>query len=162
MQRKQIIITLSVFLANYFVDRLTKYLAEMFLKGREALRLFHNILIFIYAENGGAFLSMGENWPDFVKYLVLLIIPIIVCVGGLIYLSFIEKRLYRIITGACIIGGGIGNLIDRLFHNFSVIDFMNFGIGNLRTGILNVADLSVTFGVIALFVFEAVNRKKEI
>ena len=52
-----------------------------------------------------------------------------------------------------IIGGGLGNLIDRLSNNFRVVDFINFGIGNVRTGILNVADMSVTFGVIILAIY---------
>ena len=49
---------------------------------------------------------------------------------------------------------GLGNLLDRLFNGFRVIDFMNFGIGNLRTGILNVADLSITFGVIIFIIYD--------
>ena len=52
-----------------------------------------------------------------------------------------------------IIGGGLGNLIDRLSNDFRVVDFINFGIGNVRTGILNVADMSVTFGVIFLAIY---------
>jgi signal peptidase II len=62
-----------------------------------------------------------------------------------------------------IISGGIGNLVDRLLNKFSVIDFLNFGIGSLRTGILNVADLSITFGAIALVIYEIVsNRRKNV
>ena len=53
-----------------------------------------------------------------------------------------------------VIAGGLGNLLDRLFNGFRVIDFMNFGIGNLRTGILNVADLSITFGVIIFIIYD--------
>ena len=52
-----------------------------------------------------------------------------------------------------IIGGGLGNLIDRLSNNFRVVDFLNFGIGSLRTGILNIADMSVTIGVLFLAVY---------
>jgi signal peptidase II len=124
------------------------------LKGQEAFSFIYGSFVLTYAENTGAFLSLGRNWNMFLKYTALLIIPIIICVAGLIYLMFKETRLYRLITGACIIGGGIGNLADRLMNEFRVIDFMNFGIGSLRTGILNVADLSVTFGVIVFMIFE--------
>jgi signal peptidase II len=72
-----------------------------------------------------------------------------------------EKRLYRIIILSCIIGGGMGNLCERLFNEFNVIDFMNFGIGAIRTGILNVADLSVTFGIVALLFFEIKTDKRQ-
>jgi signal peptidase II len=44
----------------------------------------------------------------------------------------------------------LGNLIDRIVYKGIVIDFLNFGIGNLRTGILNIADMAITFGIILL------------
>jgi signal peptidase II len=74
---------------------------------------------------------------------------------------FKETLLCRVILVACISGGGIGNLADRLFNSFRVIDFLNFGFGNVRTGILNVADLSVTFGVLILALLELRNGRKE-
>ena len=160
-RKKQIIMTLGVFFANYILDRLTKCIAVETLKGQEAIRFFNNIFVLTYAENTGAFLSLGRYWNIYIKYFVLLIIPIIICIIGLLYLMYKENKHYRIIIGSCIIGGGIGNLVDRLFNNFTVIDFMNFGIGNIRTGILNVADLSVTFGVIILIIFEFIFNKKD-
>jgi signal peptidase II len=161
MERKrQIIMTLGLFCINYFLDRLTKYIAVEYLKGNGARSFLNNIFVLTYAENTGAFLSLGKNWNIYIKYVVLLIIPIIICIIGLLYIMIKEKKYYRIIICSCIIGGGIGNLVDRLFNEFTVIDFMNFGIGNIRTGILNVADLSVTFGVIILFIFEMIQKKK--
>ncbi|HOX92833.1 MAG TPA: signal peptidase II, partial [Spirochaetales bacterium] len=72
---------------------------------------------------------------------------------------FMKDRT-RLILLACIIGGGLGNLGDRLFNGFAVTDFLNFGIGKLRTGVLNVADLSVTFGALALIAYEFKVSKK--
>jgi signal peptidase II len=159
-RKNQIIIVLGIFFVNYILDRVTKYMAVAFLKGNDAIRYFNNLFVLTYAENTGAFLSLGKNWNIYIKYGVLLIIPIIICIMVLLYLMIKEKRIYRIIIGSCVIGGGIGNLVDRLFNNFTVIDFMNFGIGNIRTGILNVADLSVTFGVIILILFGIILEKK--
>ena len=51
---------------------------------------------------------------------------------------------------ALILAGGIGNLIDRISNNGLVTDFINVGIGPLRTGVFNVADMAVLFGVLAL------------
>jgi signal peptidase II len=53
--------------------------------------------------------------------------------------------------------GGIGNLLDRVFYDGRVIDFMNLGIGRLRTGIFNVADVYITIGIL-LLAFHAVQR----
>jgi signal peptidase II len=155
---KFIAMTLGIFCINYVLDRITKIIALTYFAGHNPIMLLNNTIILKLAENTGAFLSLGKNWNVFIKYFLLLIIPIIICVYGLFYLMFKETKKYRIVIISCIIGGGIGNLVDRLFNGFRVIDFMNFGIGNIRTGILNVADISVTFGVIALIIFEAFNN----
>jgi signal peptidase II len=150
-----------VFGVNFALDRITKYFALRYLKNNEAVTFLNNCVILIFAENEGAFLSLGSNWNIYIKYSVLLFFPILICVAGLLYLMFKENALYRIITLSCVAGGGIGNLIDRFFNDFKVVDFMNFGIGNIRTGILNVADLSVTFGVIVLALIEFVPRREK-
>jgi len=149
-RRNQLILTLIILLSNYLLDRITKLLAINYLKGREPISFFYNTIILKYTENSGAFLSLGSNWSESVKYIVLLIIPILACLYGLYYCAFKQKDKKLIIAMVCIIGGGLGNLIDRLFNDFRVVDFINFGIGTMRTGILNVADISVTFGVIFL------------
>ena len=47
-------------------------------------------------------------------------------------------------------GGGLGNWLDRVLHDGHVTDFVSLGVGQLRTGIFNVADLSVVAGVAVL------------
>ena len=64
----------------------------------------------------------------------------------------------KIFSIAMVIAGGIGNIIDRILFDRHVTDFMNIGIGNIRTGIFNVADMCVTAGVIGLLLF--FNEKK--
>jgi len=152
-QRNQIILTLIVLLSNFSLDRITKLLAIHYLKGKETISLFYNTIILKYAENKGAFLSVGSDWSDSLKYIALIILPIVVCLYGLYYCAFklTDKKMVMIIVS--IIGGGLGNLIDRLSNNFRVVDFLNFGIGSLRTGILNIADMSVTIGVLFLAVY---------
>ena len=159
-RRKQVLLTFVVLAINYSLDRITKILAENYLQGRETLSYFYNTVVLEYAENRGAFLSIGSNWPDVIKYITLLIIPIIGCLYGLYYCAFKLTDKRTIIVFVSIIGGGLGNLIDRLFNDFRVVDFLNFGIGSLRTGILNVADMSVTFGVIYLLFYQFKSKKE--
>ena len=147
-------------LVNYFADQLTKYFAVQYLKGDEPLYLFKKTIMIYYAENSGAFLSLGSNWPDFVKYIVLLILPVLVCLYGIYYCFMKEKSITKVIFLSTIIGGGLSNLIDRIINDFTVVDFLNFGIGSLRTGILNVADLSVTFGAILFIIIEYRQNRK--
>lgn len=139
-----------VFALNYGLDRLTKLLAVARLKGTGVHEYLGGLLVLVFAENDGAFLSMGSTWPPAVKMAVFLLLPFLVCLYGLWYALVREKRCSTIVIIVTIVAGGIGNLQDRLLNNFRVVDFLNVGIGNFRTGILNVGDMSVTFGVIAL------------
>jgi signal peptidase II len=159
-QRRQITLTLTVLFVNYGLDRITKMLAENYLQGYDPISFLHNTVVLEYAENSGAFLSLGSNWPDVIKYTLLLVIPILLCLYGLYYCAFKQTDKKMIIAIVCIIGGGLGNLIDRLFNDFRVIDFLNFGIGSVRTGILNVADMSVTFAVVYLLFYQFKTKKK--
>ena len=67
----------------------------------------------------------------------------------------------KIFSLAMVFSGGIGNIFDRIVYDRHVTDFMNMGIGNIRTGIFNVADICVTAGVIGLFIFFNDKRKRE-
>jgi signal peptidase II len=153
------ITTLLVVLTNYALDRATKLLAVVFLKGKKPIPVIGNLFVLEYAENNGAFLSMGAGWNIYIKYFIFVIAPIGICLYVLYYAMFKEKLLRKIVLMGTIVGGGIGNLIDRLFNEFQVIDFMIFRAGVLQTGILNVADLSVTFGVIILIITEMTARE---
>ncbi|MDR1899711.1 MAG: signal peptidase II [Treponema sp.] len=153
-RKKQIFVTLAVFLANILADRLTKLLAVEFLKGKRPAAYLNNLVVFYYAENDGAFLSLGAGWNSYFKYLVFIIVPLGFCAAILVYLMVKEKETIRVVLLSCVAGGGTGNLIDRLCNEFRVVDFLNFGVGGLRTGILNTADLSVTFGAAALVILE--------
>jgi signal peptidase II len=153
-RNKNLILTLLILAGIYLSDRITKLLAINYLMDKDSISFFYNTIILKYTENSGAFLGLGANWPDSIKYVVMLIIPILVCLYVLYYCAYRMNKIKLIIATVCIIGGGLGNLIDRLFNNFRVVDFLNFGIGSLRTGILNVADMAVTFGVIYLLFYQ--------
>jgi signal peptidase II len=160
-RKKQILLCVFVAAINIAADRITKLLAVEFLKDKNPIELLNRIIVIGYTENTGAFLSLGRGWPEVLKYILLLYIPIAICLSVFIYCLFVEKDKIRTILLMSIISGGIGNLVDRLLNKFLVIDFLNFGIGSLRTGILNVADLSITFGAITLVIYEIVNNRRK-
>jgi len=56
----------------------------------------------------------------------------------------------RFIALGLVAGGGISNLIDRLFYDGRVTDFLNIGIGSFRTGIFNLADMAILAGALLL------------
>jgi signal peptidase II len=146
----RLILVAAVLLATIGVDRVTK-LAAQSLKGRGTVPVVGSLLVLVYAENRGAFLSLGSGMPDALRPILLLFLPLAAMAAALVYLVLKLKSLSFATTFALamFIGGGAGNLIDRFVHDGYVVDFMNFGIGSLRvTGILNFADLFLTAGVI--------------
>jgi signal peptidase II len=68
----------------------------------------------------------------------------------------------KMISLSLVLGGGIGNLIDRIFNEGRVIDFMNIGIGSLRTGVFNVADIAISCGVVWLLVISFNTSEKKL
>ncbi len=103
-----------------------------------------------YALNEGAFLSLGADLPEHVRYWVLAIIP----VGVLGYLCYHALRAEGVSTSAqiafgLILGGGGSNIFDRIVYGH-VVDFMNMGLGSLRTGIFNFADVAIMAGLLIL------------
>lgn len=111
-------------------------------------------------ENTGAFLGMGRDWSPWAKRILLNGFP----VALLLFLGY--RMFYRsdwntgMLAGlCCIIGGGLGNLWDRLLIG-SVTDFFQLRAGPLHTGIFNLADVSVSLGLCLVVLAYSQNRKK--
>ncbi|MFN8096174.1 MAG: signal peptidase II [Vicinamibacteria bacterium] len=134
-------------LATIACDRVTKRAAAEHLAGRPAVSLARGAIRLAYAENRGGFLSIGAALPPDVRVAVFEVGP----AGLLAGLGIWVFR--RALGGGWIVGpallwaGGVANVADRLSRG-RVVDFMNVGVGGLRTGIFNVADVAITLGVV--------------
>ena len=157
---KIILLAIIIILVNFGCDQGTKNYAREHIKGQGVIQIVGDIFILQYAENNGGFLSVFSDIPQPIKTILLIIIPVIALVLSLIYVILKKLSYLEIILICCILGGGISNIYDRIVFDGWVTDFLNFGIGNLRTGILNFADISVFFGGIFLgIVIFRKNRK---
>jgi signal peptidase II len=107
-----------------------------------------DVFRFQYSINRGAFLGLGARLPDAVRFWSLTILVGVVLVGMLGFVWASPEMSHPVsILGVClVIGGGLSNLIDRLLNDGAVVDFMNMGVGNLRTGIFNLADVAIVAG----------------
>ncbi len=134
-------------------DQATKKIATETLRNAPRQSYLGDIIRLEYAQNRGGFLSLGNNLPDSVRSLIFIGITSVfmLLVAGLMVRRW-DVSLVVFLSGAFILAGGIGNLIDRASQNGLVTDFLNVGIGPLRTGIFNVADMAVTFGTIAFII----------
>ena len=119
-------------------DQVTKNFARHGLANSEPIAFLNNVFRLQYAENPGAFLSIGAGSPENIRFWVFTLIAGAFLAGMLVYLLVSSNNSkVQIISLSLVLGGGIGNLIDRIFNAGRVIDFMNIGIGSLRTGVFN-------------------------
>lgn len=133
-------------------DQASKHYATMHWKDRNPPRqsFLKDTFRIEYAENVGAFLGMFGNLAPAVRRLILVIGNAIgMAVLAAIILGTAKIDRWSYIAWALVFVGGIGNLIDRI-RIHAVIDFLNLGVGNLRTGIFNVADMAITAGFVML------------
>ena len=135
------------------IDHATKYAAWLYLRGQPTQTYFDGMIRLSFHENPGAFLSLGATLPPFWRTLIFTVLVALFLVY-LFYYLMTEQSISEIGVrfGAMMFAGGLGNLIDRIFFENGVIDFLNVGIGNLRTGIFNVADMAIMAGVIGLLI----------
>jgi signal peptidase II len=128
-------------------DQWTKSLATEHLRLAPAMSFFGDTLRIQYAENPGAFLGAGSTLPPSTRFALLVVINAVFLglIGSLVFIRKPAGR-WQHLAVVLLLAGGIGNLIDRLFHSGLVIDFLNVGIGPVRTGIFNVADMAISTG----------------
>ena len=134
-------------------DQGTKALARSYLKNGTVVSLFGGVLVIRCVENHGAFLSLGAWLPLPVRRAFFIAFPQAILAGVVAYVA--RKSDSRPLLAAAfsfVAGGGIGNLLDRIIHEGRVGDFLNIGVGVLRTRIFNVADLCIMLGCLLLFI----------
>lgn len=154
------LVVLSVLLTNVGCDQVTKHLAREHIETGESITIISDYFSLTKAENSGAFLSLGDKLPDVIKIPLLMIFPIFVLIGMLILtLRNNQMRFHYSVPIAFIIGGGFGNLYDRIL-NGSVTDFLHMNFQVFQTGIFNMADVSIMMGTIWLFVTELISKDK--
>jgi signal peptidase II len=144
-------VVLSITITCVGCDQASKLAAKRFLAPNAFFSFAGDTFRLQYAENTGAFLSLGASLSDPWRHLIFTVMVGIFLLGLLGYLLF--NRSLTSVGVLClswIFAGGISNLIDRIAYDGRVVDFLNVGIGPLRTGIFNVADMAITFGAIIL------------
>jgi signal peptidase II len=153
------------------LDLWTKGLAAAFLEGRGRVNLLGDFAVLVFVRNSGAFLSLGSGLPSALRAVFLIILP----VAALLFLGWAffagrlggprgeqtevgGPRLREKAVLVLIVAGGVGNLVDRILYG-EVRDFLNFGIGRLRTGIMNLADLYILAALIIIAAAIIAGRK---
>ena len=132
-------------------DQISKTAAREYLPGTGIHSYLGDTFRLEYAQNPGGFLSLGESLPSTVRYDGL-VVGVGAFLTALLAWAVLSTRLSGLqrIAVAAIGAGGASNLLDRIRFEGTVTDFLNLGIGPLRTGIFNFADAILMCGLMAL------------
>ena len=156
--RRWMFLSAAVVLTVVVLDQLTKVLAIATLRYAEPRSYLGGLLTLLYAENRGAFLGLGDSWPAHVRWVVLSLAVGVMLIALVVWVVKNHSAASpEMLLWAMLIGGGFGNLIDRVRVGY-VVDFLHMRAGPLQTGVFNVADIAITGAVIALFLM-AFRRK---
>jgi len=148
---KRIFLVVFVMLSGVGCDQVTKTVAGLVLTGGRGWSFLGDTVRLQLAHNPGAFLSLGASLPEGWRQAIFL-----VGVGGSLlavlgYVLFARSLSPSATAGlSLVLAGGAGNFVDRLRYGGIVVDFMNVGIGPLRTGIFNVADMAILAGALVV------------
>ncbi len=147
---------LAVLLPCVACDQATKMLAVDHLKGEAPLHVIAlpeigGLFRLVYAENPGAFMSLGAGLPHSIRQGTLIGL-VGVLLAGLLFVLLRKKLTPLAFTAlGLLLAGGVGNLIDRIWRDGGrVVDFAALQLGPLRTGVFNVADVQIVLAALLL------------
>ena len=151
------ILLIAVIVASVLADQITKQLVLNFLDREESFDLISGVLRFTYVENRGAAFGMLDD-----KRWIFMTVSVVAIVALAVYLfRYGYKNKCAAIGIALIIGGGIGNMIDRIFLGY-VVDFIDFcAFPDIWMWVFNVADACVCVGAGMVVLFLAVDVVRE-
>ncbi|WP_293307631.1 signal peptidase II [Pedobacter sp. UBA5917] len=140
---------------NFGCDQISKKIVRSEISDYEHISIIKDRFTLLKVENTGAFLSLGDQMPYFFRLIILTGLPLLFLCYGLYYL-FAKKNLpVTMQIALCfLIGGGIGNLYDRIIYG-SVTDFMHMDFYIFQTGVFNFADISIMIGI-GILLFQSI------
>ena len=141
IMKKKYIISIIMIIILMFFDYLTKTLIINSFEVNDSMILIKDFLKFYYIKNYGA--SFGMLSGQTILLVIFTVVAIIYLFGEIKK----SKSLLLIFSSSLIIGGALGNLIDRVFRGY-VIDFISFTLFGSEMPIFNLADIFISFGVI--------------
>ena len=152
MMKKIFIISFIVLLLDIISKRL---IMGNMIEG-ESINVINNFFSITYAKNTGVAFSFLDGHVDLIVIMTLIIIVLIFK-----YIKNNIKNNIDMVSYSLVIGGAIGNLLDRVIMGY-VIDFLDFNIFGYNAPIFNLADTFIVIGVILLIVFSRENGNNEV
>lgn len=167
---------LLVSLAVLVLDQVTKLIVVAFIPLTHpptvVFNFFGDFFQIIHVRNPGALFSLGAGWSDLARSILFKILPIFVISWLALSISLTPQQQQKLFhlkktpqdefpgpsrwAAALIVGGGFGNIIDRIFRKHGVVDFLDFKFywlfGLERWPTFNIADASIVIGIALLVI----------
>lgn len=139
----------------FLIDQISKYLVVhvMDVAHRGSIEVLPPFLTFRYGENRGINFGLFQGEGDGARW-ILIGLSLVICSVVMVWLSRGRPSRWMLIGGGLLIGGALGNVIDRLIYGY-VLDFLNMsccGIDNPY--VFNVADIFIFAGAAALILMD--------
>ncbi|MCH5202804.1 MAG: signal peptidase II [Oscillospiraceae bacterium] len=140
-----IALSLAIAAAVVVIDQIIKYFVSIYLPNAGTVEFIPYILDLDYVENRGVAFGMFKD----MRWIFIAITSVVICF--LLYIIIfrrINSKLFNI-SASLIIGGGIGNLIDRIYYGY-VIDYLQL---SFFSPVCNFADYAITIGTALLVIY---------
>lgn len=143
-------------LITLIIDQASKHLVHFNMIEYESIPIIKDFFSITFMKNRGVAFSILEgNVPLIILITSIIIILIIKYIKNTNPKS-IEKIFYSLI-----IGGSIGNLIDRIVYGY-VIDFFDFNLFGYNYPVFNIADISIVIGIFSLIILSFIESRDQI
>jgi signal peptidase II len=125
-------------------DQLTKAWLVSFLAPGQSVDVLGDTIRLVFSQNNGGLFGLFHG-----QALVFGLVSLVVVAVIVLYHARTDRSMYLSITLGLLLGGAVGNLIDRLRLGY-VVDFVDAGIGATRWYTFNIADTGVSFAIVLL------------
>lgn len=146
-------------LVLFVIDRITKFLIiQKFLTEKNQEIVINNFVNFVLVWNQGVGFGLFPI-ESFKVYTIISVLIFLVNIWLIIWF-FKSNKLSEKLFIAIILGGSLGNLVDRIYYR-SVPDFIDLHYGNFHWFTFNFADISITIGILGLLLSEFIKKNEK-
>ena len=147
--------TILISILTLVIDIISKQIVLNSMFEHQSISIIKNFFSITFTKNTGVAFSFLEGQIPLVVIITSIIIILI-----LKYIKTNKLDKYETICYGLIIGGAIGNLIDRVIYGY-VIDFFDFNLLSYSFPIFNIADIAIVVGVFILFILSIIESRNQ-
>lgn len=158
---KKIVIFISIIFAIILVDQASKSYVSKNFRLHESVEVIDGFFNLTYVRNKGAAFGMGGKFQDEFRIVLFKVLPVAACIWlFVLLLKSLSGPLIMTWAYTLILGGAVGNIIDRIRLDY-VVDFFDFYLGTSHFATFNVADSCITVAAGLIIIDFIINKKEE-